>query len=204
MPVNLGYTVTGRGGDAFVWLDNSGKSKWSALPTHQFDLFPGAADDWRSATSGSSLLSSPFSLAAADTLTVTATLLTAHSSPFSDVGFALLLHNAQVKAILFALRPDGINHRGDLGPVPGTVFAAPSAGVTVNSAPGGPVKAMLGGVEYGVVAGPGDCSGTCSCAIKATSVPGAGNYTLLFGMFNVDGSPNLVKPAAMIVTFAGV
>jgi len=204
MPVNLGYIVTGRGGDAFVWLDNSGKSRWSALPTHQFDLFPGSTDDWRAVTSGSSLLSSPFSLTATDTLTVTASLLTAHSFPFSDVGFALLLHNAQVRAILFALRPDGVNHRGDLGPTPGTVFAAPSAGVTVNAVTGGPVKAMLGGVEYGTVADPSDCSGTCSCVIKATCIPGAGNYTLLFGMFNVDNSPSIAKPAAMVVTFAGV
>ena len=83
MPVNLGYTVTGRGGDAFVWLDNSGKNKWSALPTHQFDLFPGAADDWKSATSGSSLLSSPFSLAAGDTLTSSRSVTPVWSSPLA-------------------------------------------------------------------------------------------------------------------------
>jgi hypothetical protein len=177
MPVNLGYTVTGRGGDAFVWLDNSGKTRWSALPTHQFDLFPGAGDDWRSATSGSWLQSTPFKLEDAQTLTVTANILTAHSVPYSDVGFALLMHGAQVEAILFALRPDGINHRGDLGPAPGSVFAAPSAGVTVNAVTGGPVKAMLGGIEYGQVLDPSDCSGTCSCAVTATCAPGAGNYT---------------------------
>jgi len=205
MPVNLGYSLTGRGGDAFWWLDNSGSARWSALPAQTFDLFPGATDDWRSQTSGSYLLSTPFALTAAQVLTVTARMVVAHAQPFYDVGFALLLHGSTIKAVLFAARPDAVNHRGDLGGIPGTVFAAKSAGVTGTTAPGGLVKMMLGGVEYGLAVDPSDCTGNCSCDVAVSYTPGAGTFHLLFGMFQVGNTgANNSKPAAMVVTFAGV
>jgi len=204
MPVNLGYSLTGRGGDAFWWLDNSAGTPWSALPAHNFDLFPGATDDWRSQTSGSFLLSTSFALTAAQVLTVTARMVVAHAQPFNDVGFGLLLHGSTIKAVLFAARPDAVNHRGDLGGIPGTVFAAKSAGVAGTTTPGPLVKMMLGGVEYGLAVDPGDCTGNCSCDVAITHTPGAGSYQLLFGMFQVGGGANIAKPAAMVVTFAGV
>ena len=126
MPVDLGYTVEGRGGVAFWWLDNSGAIPWSALANYNFNLLPGRTDDWASATSGSFLLSTPF-FATRETLTIVATMITAHSFPWNDVGFALLLEGSHVKAVLFALRPDGINHPGDLGPIPGNAGPADSA-----------------------------------------------------------------------------
>jgi len=197
--------LSGRGGDAFWWLDNSGGVPWSALTAHTFDLFAGATDDWRSQTSGSFLLSTPFTLTSAQVLAVTARMVTAHPQPFDDVGFALLLHGSAIKAVLFAARPDAINHRGDLGPTPGTVFAAASAGVTGGATPGGLVKMMLGGVEYGLVVDASDCTGTCSCDASVTCTPGAGTYHVLFGMFRVSNvGANNAKPAAMVVTFAGV
>jgi len=203
MPIDLSYTVQGRGGVAFFWEDNAGHTPWSALQSYNFDLFPGAQDDWRSVTSGSFLLSTPFALAAGQTLTIVADIITAHAFPYYDVGFGLLVSGTQVKAVLFALRPDGINHRGDLGNVPGTAFPPPSPGVQVTKVVGGPFKAILGGIQYGKVNDLSDCSGNCSTLVTSTYLPAAGQYQLLFGMFNVDGSVNDAKPAAIIVQFAG-
>jgi hypothetical protein len=205
MPVDLGYTVTGRGGTAFWWLDNAGGTPWSAMANYNFNLFPGAqGSNWDQVATGSFLLSTPFSLLPGQKLTVVASILTAHSMPYEDVGFALLLQGSQVKAVLFALRPDGWNNRGDYGPIPGTVFAPPSAGVTVNKVVGGPVKVVLGGVEYGQVNDPGDCSGKCCTEVTTSYIPGGGTYNLLFGMFNLEGHVNSARPAALIVKFAGV
>ena len=208
------YTVTGRGGQAFTgarprpqaffWLDNTGGVPASVLATYGFNLFPGGNDVWIVSSSGSLLLSCPFQLSAGQRLTVKVTAITAHSYPFEDTAFAILLKNSQVQADLFALRPDGINHVGDLGPVPGTVFPPPSPGVTTTPVIGGPVKVVLGGIQYGNVVDPGDCSHNCSTEVTMADVPGAGTYQLLFGMFVIDGQPNLAKPAALMVKSAVV
>lgn len=212
--LNFCYTVTGRGGQAFTralprhqaffWLDNTGGVPASALATYGFNLFPGGNNDWIALSSGSLLLSCPFQLSTGQELTVKATAITAHNFPFLDAAFAILLKNLQAQADLFALRPDGINHIADIGPIPGKVFPPPSPGVTTTRVIEGPVKVVLGGIQYGNVVDGSDCSGNCSTKVTMACVPGAGTYQLLFGMFVIGQPPNLVKPAALMVESAVV
>ena len=199
--IDLGYTIQGRGGVGLFWLDDAGQITWSALAGYNFDLLPGSSGEWQSTTVGSFLLSMPFSLASNDTLSVVADLFSAQAYPYYEVGFALLVTGMQLKAVLFACRPDGINHIADLGAVPGTVFAAPSPGVQTKITIGGPFKVILGGREYGHVVSPSD--GKTSAIVTTSYVPGAGSYQILFGMFSVSG-PLSVPESAMIVQFAGV
>jgi hypothetical protein len=202
MSLDLGYTIQGRGGSALFWMDNAGNVPWSAIANYNFNLLPGATDDWRSSTSGSFLLSTPFSLAATQRLIIIASVTTAHREPFFDVGFALLLTGTQIQEILFAIRPDGITHRGDMGPPPAINFAPPSANVTLSKVTTGPANVVLDGITYGPPNNPGDCGGTsCTTEVTSSCVPGGGSYQLLFGMFVIEGPPNVGRPAAMIVKF---
>jgi hypothetical protein len=202
------FTVTGRGGQAFTgapphqkpffWLDNTGGVPASVLPGYGFNLFPQGSNFWIATSSGSLLLSCPFKLRAGKKLTVKATAITAHSFPYVDAAFALLLKNSQVQAVLFALRPDGVTHVGDLGG-PGANFPPPSPGVTTTPVTGGPVKVVLGGIQYGNVIDAGDCSNNCSTQVTTAVVPGAGTYQLLFGMFVIGQPPDPLKPAALMI-----
>lgn len=202
MSAELGYTIEGRGGLALFWLDDSGNIPWSALDSYNFALLPGG-NNWAPATYGSFQLSTPFAVAAGQQLTVMATLMTAHSDPWFDVGFALLVQGTQVQAILFANRPDAVAYIGDLGPNPGTILAAPSAGVTVTANKTGPANVQLGGITYGPPQNAGD--GNVSTSVTAVCSPPAGQYQLLFGMFSVTNGPaNPAKPAAMMVQFVDV
>jgi hypothetical protein len=207
------YTITGRGGQAFtgvpphqqtfLWLDNTGGVPASVLVAYGYNLFPGGTDFWIASSSGSLLLSCPFQMNTGQKLTVKATAITAHSFPAVDVAFAILLKNSQVQANLFALRPDGVNHVGDIG-APGSDFPPPSPGVTTTPVTGGPVKVLLGGIQYGNVVDAGDCSSNCSTEITTNDIPGAGTYQLLLGMFVVGQQPNPAKPAALMVKSAVV
>ena len=202
MSLDLGFTIQGRGGQALYWVDNTGQTPSSALSNYNFVLLPNAQDDWQSATSGSLLLSAKFTVASTQKLTVVARLITAHARPYNDVGFALLLKNSQVHKVLFALRPDGANRRGDIGPNDINRFAAPSPGVTETHALKGVANVTLDGITYGPPAGPDD--GNCSTEVTAECIPGAGNYQVLFGMFVVSDVPNLAKPAALIAQFVDI
>jgi len=202
------FTVTGRGGQAFTgarprpqaffWLDNTGGVPASVLAGYGFNLFPAGTDFWIASSSGSLLLSCPFNLTAGQKLTVKATVITAHSFPVVDVAFALLLNNLQVQAVLFALRPDGVTHIGEIG-APGAAFPPPSPGVTTTPVTGGPIKVVLGGIQYGNVVDAGDCSDQCSTEVTTANVPGAGTYQLFFGMFVIGQPPDPAKPAALMV-----
>jgi hypothetical protein len=129
MPIDLGYTIQGRGGQALCWLDNAGGTPWKALTKYRFALLPHAQDDWASTTSGSFLLSTPFAVESGQKLTVKAILTSTHLEPYFDVGFALLVQGAHAVEVLFALRPDNVDQRGDMGPTIPNMFAKPSADV---------------------------------------------------------------------------
>lgn len=196
MPGVTHFDIQGQGGELW-WIDNAGGVPWSAIANYGFNLMPGQPN-YATLTSGSFLLSKPFDLTAAQTLTAIACLLTAHNFPWYDVGFGLLLKHGAVDAVLFANRPDGLTHEGDLGPNPGTNFATPTAGVigpTVTM--GGVLNLVLGGVNYGQTGSPAD--GTVSANITAGIKPGAGKYQLLFGMVALANQVNPARPAAMIL-----
>jgi hypothetical protein len=202
MPNELGDTIQGHGGQAFSWVDNTGGVAWSALANYNFNLLPNAPDNWQASISGSFLLSTPIDVAGAQTLTVIANVISAHDFPIYDVGFALLVQGSQVQKVLFALRPDGITQRGDVGSPQQNSFAPPGAGVTVTPVKNGAANVVLGGVSYGPATGSFD--GGLSTLVTAVCAPGAGTYQLLFGIFATNGEPNVAAPAALIVQFVNV
>ncbi len=199
MSVNLGYTMQGRGGQAFSWIDTAGGVQWPALAAYNFPLMP--PGPWTGLTSGSFLLSTPFSIAAGQKLTVISILATAHSQPYYDVGFALLVQGSQVTQVLFALRPDGVDQNADM---PGAIvfYAKPSAGVTVTPKVQGPAMVVLDGITYGPPVNAG--SGQFSTVVTAASSPAAGTYQLLFGIFNTNDSVDITRPSALIVQYVDV
>jgi hypothetical protein len=198
MSVDLGYTIQGHGGQALCWVDTAGGVSWSALASYNFALMP--PGPWTGTTSGSFLLSTPFAIESGQKLTVIAILATAHNEPFWDVGFALLVRGSHVREILFALRPDGVDQNGDMGP--NVFYAKPSAGVTVTQAVQGTANVVLGGVNYGPPTNAG--SGQVSTVVTAVCAPPAGTYHLLFGMFNTNETVDLTRPSALIVQFVDV
>ena len=198
MTIDLGYTIQGHGGQALCWLDTAGGVPWSALASYNFPLMPPGI--WSGITSGSFLLSTPFAIAGGQKLTVIAILATAHYEPYWDVGFALLVQGSQVQEVLFALRPDGVDQNGDMGP---TIFyAKPSAGVTVTLVVQGTANVVLGGVGYGPPINAG--SGSVSTEVTAVCSPAAGTYQILFGMFNTNETVDVTRPSALIVQFVDV
>jgi hypothetical protein len=202
MPIDLGYTIQGRGGQALYWLDNAGGVPWGALMKYNFALLPKAKDAWASTGSGSFLLSTPFAVGSGQKLTVKAMLASAHAEPSFDVGFALLVRGAQVEEVLFVSRPDNVDWRGDTGPTITNLFAKPSADVMVTSVEIGAAGLVLGGVNYGLAANAE--SGLASADITAVCAPKAGTYQLLFGMFAIDGAVEPERPAAMVVEYVDV
>jgi hypothetical protein len=200
--VKLKYAIAGTG-SALWWLDNSGGQPWSGIaadyPT--VNLLPhSSSSNWRQTAQGSFIVTAPFELAAAQPLTITATMVNAHADAIFDVGFALLLEHARVKAILFVRRPDDGTLFGDQGPITELTYADPSPGVALTHAPGGLLDITLGQVRYGQVVDPSDCTNKCSCRLTASYTPGAGKYKLLFGMFAMVPLTIPSKPAAMVVS----
>jgi hypothetical protein len=189
-----------------LWLDNTGGIPWAnvAAATSNWKLLPNSTGNWQSVATGSFLTTAGFHLHANQQLTVNAAIFTGHGQPFLDVGFGLLMSGSTVKDVLFALRPDNGTRWGDMGPVPENTYAPTSPGVTLNPAPraGNRVDLRLGSVEYGLVEGTGDCDGQCSSHVTATCTPGAGSYSLLFGMFGLPPVSPTLKPAAMIVWYS--
>jgi hypothetical protein len=199
MSVDLGFTLQGRGGQAFSWIDTAGGTQWSALAAYNFPLMP--PGPWTGLTSGSSLLSTPFAIAAGQKLTVISILATAHYDPYYDVGFALLVQSSHLKEVLFALRPDGVDQNGG-GPGPNVFYAKPSPGVTVTPKVQGPAMVMLDGITYGPPVNSG--SGQVSTIVQTVSAPAAGTYQLLFGVFNTNDSVDITRPSALIVQYVDV
>ncbi len=198
MSVDLGYTMQGRGGQAFSWIDTAGVQPWSLLAAYNFPLMP--PGPWTGLTSGSFLLSTPFAVEASQKFTVIAILATAHYQPYWDVGFALFVQGSQVAQVLFALRPDNVDQNGDMGPI--VFYAKPSAGVTETSVKQGPAMVVLGGITYGPGVNAG--SGQVSTVVTAVSSPPAGTYQLLFGMFNTNDSVDITRPSALVVQYVDV
>jgi len=201
--VDLRYAMSGRGG-AIWWLDTNGGVPWSAVAAVcDFILLPRSTGPWRERATGSFLTTAPFHLADGQELTVTATMVTAHPQTMNDVGFGVLLDHRRVEAVLFAQRPTDGNLLGDQGPIEENTYAPEGPGVTLVHGPGGLVKINLGGVQYGAPPVDGsDCANRCSADVTAVCAPGAGEYSLLFGMFGIPPEIPREKPAAMIVACA--
>jgi hypothetical protein len=208
------YSVTGTGGSAFVpqlgdspilWVDSTGGASGAALAAVGFNPViadPGGAvwgvDYGRG---GSYALSSEFTMNAGEALNVDFSVFTRHASPWEDMGFALLLEDSAVVAVLGNVRPDAVLHYGSLGARPGSRFTSLSAGVSTSMTQTAVGNFELGSVQYGVVQDTGDCSGRCRTDVSSSYVPGAGTYQLLFGAY---GSADNGKPMAIAVTSARV
>lgn len=184
-------SVTGFSSSSFEWIDNTGNVDASVLSSiFGYNVFQ--SGDSNPGT-GSLLLSNPFTVGAGSSLNVNFSIFTAQNPGFSfdELGFAVLLQNFQVVAILGANRPDGINHIGDFGSFPGVTFQGPSNGVTSTHVthPGSMPVMTLGSQDYGTNVDQLSCNNNCFTDISSTYTPGAGTYQILYGSF-VYGSPN--------------
>ena len=208
------YSVTGTGGSAFVsqlsdspvlWMDSAGGTAGGALSAFGFN--PVVAEAGGSVwgvdygSGGSYALSSQFTMNAGEILNVDFSVFTRHASPWQDIGFALLLEDSAVVAVLGNVRPDGVLHYGGLGSRPGTRLATASSGVSLSMTRTAIGSFELGGVQYGTVSDTGDCFGNCRTNISSSYTPGAGTYQLMFGAY---GSAENGKPTAVAVTSARV
>ena len=193
----------------FWWIDSTGGVSGAAVDPFGFDVFQGAGvNGIPSGVTGSLLTSSLFSLSDGETLNVALTLLTPFSDNWGGLGFAVLLEDSTVKAILANSRPDGIGHFGDLAhpkdvdfnqPGPDVGFKAKSGAIDSNF--------QLGGFQYGPSGLIGSCQfNVCETNIFASIAPGAGNYQLLFGTFGTtnalavtDVSTAVPEPATLVL-----
>jgi hypothetical protein len=189
----LSDPVAGFSDTPFWWIDSTGNVAGSTLAAYGFNpvaAVPGGAVwgvDYGSP--GSLLLSNEFSLVEGEGVAIDMSVMTAHSSPWQDIGFAVLLEGSVVRAVLGNIRPDGINHIGDYGSVPGTLLTSESPDVTPIASTGNfTTMAMIGGTAYGQPLSFGDCYTNCITNVTGSMTPGAGTYQLLFGSFGYSGS----------------
>jgi hypothetical protein len=197
--------IDGNGGELpYLWLDNSGAMPWSDLQSYlpnptTTPTFP------LSNTKGSYALTNKFHVKKDEWVNVAAILATSHRMPYWDFGFALLVQNTTVAKVLFAIRPDGINQIGDMGP---NVFLVPvSDGVDfsqistdVKGVPKDATGIVLNGVDYGSSVDPGNLS----IYLSSKCQPPEGDYQILFGMFATEPAVRANSPAGMIVPFFNV
>src|SRR4051812_28406672 len=198
-------TITGTGGtssavpgfssSSFEWIDNTGNVNASTLSSiFGYNVFQSGSGE---PGTGSLLLSNPFAVGVGSAINLSMSLFTAENTgaSFNELGFAVLLQNSQVVAILAASRPDGINHIGDFGSFSSVTFQGPSSGVTTTSTThlnGSDLPVMtLGSQTYGTLEDPTHCFLNCLTDINSTYTPGAGTYQILYGSFVYDGAnPN--------------
>lgn len=201
--LDLTYSVQGFGGtsqpqgpftDSFPWIDWTGGVPGSELTSYGFNpVLPGTDVQYHPDFAGGSLLlSSPFMVDGASTLTVTTALLTSFS-PYepTDVGFTLLVREGANPTVLSNLRQNGDTtfftyFQG--GETPWNVFTPSSDGVTTTYTTDGPTALtgmVLGDREYGRILRTGDCSADCLTTVTSTVTPGAGTYQLLFGVYDL-------------------
>lgn len=178
------------------WVDKTGVRPWTDMQNFGFNLLPSNPNPSGiyATLKGSYLVSDLFQLNGSQILTVQATLATAgfKSNNYMDVGFGLLVQQGQTKYVLFALRPDGVNQFGDMGPIGPMQFAPPTPPVVWSTSVSTVSPAVvLGGVDYSNL-GQGSVSITTGC--KAA----AGQYQLVFGMFT-GLSVTAGQPSATIV-----
>ena len=127
----LSQPIAGFSTEPFAWIDWIGDVPGSVLMSQGFNpVLPGPGFAYKPSVSeagGSLLLSSPFNINAGSTLTVTTSVFTAIRPNLDNIGFALLLQDSSLKTILSNVRSDNINHFGDFGALPGTIYTSPSA-----------------------------------------------------------------------------
>ena len=211
------YTVIGNGAasssisgltdEPFWWIDYTGGAGFLDLESYGFYPAPAVGDPssaWYGANaSGSLLLSSPFDLADGESLTVEMALITEKRDRWNidgDVGFALLLEEGVLRAVLANSRPDGnlsiytsLSHPADLWLTP------TSPGVTASTTVGDAIEMTLGDGRYGQRLDTSYCVTECIRDITSTFSPGAGSYQLLFGMYNVSGEIDEERRSALLV-----
>src|SRR5262249_31884777 len=129
-----------------------------------------------------------FTLGDGEALNVALTLLSTVSDNWYGLGFAVLLEDSTVTAILASSRPDGIGHFGDLPHPTDVDFNKPRSDVAFK-ATSGPISSNF---QLGGMFGPSGLIGSCQFLVCETSIlssitPGAGTYQLLFGSFELDG-----------------
>src|SRR4030095_774822 len=122
--------------------------------------------------------SNSFILGATNTLEVNFSLITSQPrAGTEDFGFAIVLKDGQMVAVLGALRNDGINSIGDFGDTGGKTFLGPSAGgstTTITRNLSSLPQMTLGSQTYGtLVNGPGSCLVNCRTDFTSTYTPGA-------------------------------
>jgi len=214
------YTVMGTGGESttipefsngsFWWADYTGGVAGSpTLGSFGFNPVPGLPSYLDNST-GSLLLSNSFTLNDGDELSVDISVFSANADK-GHVGFALLLENSTLLAILANIRADGETTPIDAPHPPSWDFAAPSAGVAVTSQTYGVAEMpdfALGGAQYGSMSGPGSCGGGslpgCMTNVSSTYAPGAGTYQLLFGVYSFSGFTDSTRPTALAVQSVSV
>ena len=219
-----GYTVVGTGGtssaiagfsdDSFWWSDYRGTVSAASLVTdYGFNMTPGAPGYMQDSLSyhfGSLLLSSPFSLEEGDALNVSMTLLTGHvqgSLGQADVGFAVLLQDSTLRAVLSNTRGDGSSAIISWASHPTSWdLVGPSAGVitSIASHESGLTDVTLGDVTYGPSGMAGECAYPCGIDVTSIYTPGSGTYQLLFGILNMSGEADATRPAALAVKSVSV
>jgi len=187
------YTVSEHGGmsqalpqlssDLFWWLYNSEGGSRSAFSTQEYA--PSTAALFVPLWSGSVLPFSSFSLDGRDTLPVRAVKVAPQPGEIDTVGFASLLQDSALAAVLFNGRPDSGISRGDI-PSPLTHFV-----------PGTPRPRLplissnrLFWPDAHVILG-GNASGVCA-------------YQLHFGEYSLSDTWTTDPPAVMVVNSAAV
>jgi PEP-CTERM motif-containing protein len=212
------FAVTGHGGYSepiagfnetpFWWADNSGGVPSSAFAASGFLLLPELeAAGFHDAGIGSLLLSSPFTMQQDEVLTVSVRIVSALNTTFKpdNVGFAVLLEDGALRAVLAESNPQGNGYWSNefFSPGPRSVpFPLPSSGVTTAQVTSDHIALTLGGSIYGLQPQPdtvASCRSHCVTDVTSIHAPGAGTYQLLFGAYNlVDGIG--LTPAAIAVT----
>lgn len=203
-PHDLTFTIIGTGGvslpqtdvsrDRFWWINTDGPASPEIVLATGFVPFNAFS---QVAQPASVLFSDPFTLRHAESLEVTFALLSAltpdqiNFGANSPEGFALLLQNGQLVAVLANTRADGRTFYNNEftfpKPLPqDCVYTPPSAGVTITVAPQLiDVDVTLGGHRYApVIPNPGFGYCGCELPITASVTPGAGTYQLLFGIYD--------------------
>jgi hypothetical protein len=187
--------ISGFSGTSFQWIDDTGGVDASVLSNvYGYSVL---ASGQSVTGAGSLLLSNPFTVDGTNTLDVSFSLFTAEGalgSNFNELGFAVLLRNSQMVAVLGAYRPDGINHITDIGNVQAFTFSGPSSGVTTTrnthqSLSDLPVM-TLGSEQYGVSADLSSCFVNCLTDVTSSYTPTVGTYQILYGSFFLDSNPN--------------